>query len=122
MRTPVAPGRHTGDASKPIRQSFERPYVHGKFLFSGGQKLYIRGVTYGPFHPDESGCLYRDLAVVEGDFAAMAGAGINAIRVYTVPPIWLLNAALRNGLRVMVGIPWEQHITFLDRHDTAKDI
>ena len=44
----------------------------------------------------------------------MAANGINAVRTYTVPPRWLLDAALRHGLRVMVGLPWEQHVAFLD--------
>lgn len=48
----------------------------------------------------------------------MAANGINAVRTYTVPPLWLLDAACRHGLRVMVGIPWEQHIAFLD--DTSR--
>jgi GT2 family glycosyltransferase len=96
--------------------------VEGKFLFCGEEKLYLRGVTYGPFHPDESGCLYRDASVVDRDFAMMASNGINAVRTYTVPPLWLLDSARRNGLWVMVGIPWEQHITFLDRPGTADAV
>ena len=31
----------------------------GKFLFAGDVKLYVRGVTYGPFQPDEDGCFYH---------------------------------------------------------------
>src|SRR5262249_16868588 len=34
------------------------------------------------------------------------------------PPRWLMDVAMANGLRVMVGLPWEQHITFLD--DAAR--
>ena len=44
----------------------------------------------------------------------MAAHGINAVRVYSVPPRWLLDAASRHGLRVMVGLAWEQHVAFLD--------
>ena len=44
----------------------------------------------------------------------MAANGINAVRTYTVPPRWLLDLALEHGLCVMVGLPWEQHVTFLD--------
>ena len=51
---------------------------------------------------------------VAGDFAAMAAAGFNAVRTYTVPPRWLLDVAADHGLRVMVGLPWEQHVAFLD--------
>src|SRR6185369_13139947 len=59
---------------------------------------------------------------VSADFAAMAAAGFNAVRVYTVPPEWLLDEALRHGLWVHVGIPWEQHVAFLDERGRARDI
>jgi GT2 family glycosyltransferase len=52
----------------------------------------------------------------------MADVGINTVRVYTVPPRWLLDIALDEGLLVMVGLPWEQHVTFLDDADRAADI
>src|SRR5258708_1971520 len=103
-------------------QPRNRPQAMGKFLFANGEKLYLRGVTYGPFGADEQGCLYRDSELVERDFALMAARGINAVRTYTVPPQCLLDAALRHGLWVMAGIPWEQHITFLDDPATADGI
>src|SRR5205085_2015974 len=56
------------------------------------------------------------------DFAQMAENGINAVRVYTLPPRWLLDTAQRHGLRVMVGLPWEQHIAFLDDPGRQRDI
>jgi GT2 family glycosyltransferase len=94
--------------------SRQRARVTGKFLSVGEERLYLQGVTYGPFHPNQHGCLYHDHETVERDFTLMAVHGINAVRTYTAPPVWLLDAACKHGLRVMVGIPWEQHITFLD--------
>lgn len=82
----------------------------------------IRGVTYGPFRPDENGCEYGSPDSVQADFKHMAEAGINSVRVYTVPPTWLLDIAQECGLRVMVGLPWEQHITFLDDSTRADAI
>ena len=99
-----------------------RPQVQGKFLFVGDEKLWIRGVTYGTFRPDADGNEYHDAETVEQDFAQMAESGLNAIRTYTVPPRWLLDAAQRHGLRVMVGLPWEQHVTFLDDRKRARSI
>src|SRR5205085_12427144 len=90
----------------------------GKFIEAGGEKLYLRGVTYGTFAPDERGDEFHDRGVVADDFAAIAEAGANAVRTYTVPPTWLLDDAADPGLRVLVGVPWEQHVTFLD--DTAR--
>ncbi len=99
-----------------------RPCVRGKFIYVGDDKLYVRGVTYGPFRPDEFGCEYHQPQDVDRDFALMAANGINAVRTYTVPPHWLLEMALLHGLRVMVGIPWEQHITFLDDRERIRTI
>jgi O-antigen biosynthesis protein len=59
-------------------------------------------------------------AVVERDFALMAANGFNAVRTYTVPAPWLLDAAHRHQLRVMVGLGWEQHVAFLDDRDRAR--
>ena len=44
----------------------------------------------------------------------MAGLGINTVRIYTPPRRDLLDEAARHGLRVMVGLPWSQHVAFLD--------
>ena len=52
----------------------------------------------------------------------MAAAGFNAVRIYSVPPAWLLDEALRHGLWVQVGIPWEQHVAFLDERGRPRAI
>ena len=52
----------------------------------------------------------------------MAQHGINAVRTYTVPTSYLLDVAERNGIKLMVGLPWEQHILFLDDPITTKNI
>src|SRR5215217_5711948 len=82
-----------------------RPSVRGKFIFVGGEKFYVRGVTYGTFRPGEDGSQYPHPEVVERDFTQMAANGINGVRTYTVPSRWLLDAAQRHGLRVMAGLP-----------------
>ena len=48
--------------------------------------------------------------------------GINAVRTYTLPPKCLLDTAQKSNLRVLAGVPWEQHITFLDRARLARDL
>lgn len=98
-----------------------RPLVRGKFLSAGEEKLSVRGVTYGTFRPDADGNEYQP-AQVDFDFAQMGAHGINAVRLYTVPPRWLLDTALTHGLRVMVGLPWEQHVTFLDERRRTRSI
>jgi O-antigen biosynthesis protein len=99
-----------------------RPTVQGKFVYVGEEKLYVRGVTYGTFAPDATGATFHDLETVERDFAAMAANGVNAVRTYSTPPRWLLDAAGRHGLYVMVGLPWEQHVTFLDERARCASI
>ena len=64
---------------------------------------------------------YRHDAVHE-DFARMADEGINTIRLYTVPPTWLLDAAADHGLLVMAGVAWEQHVAFLEGRKRATSI
>jgi GT2 family glycosyltransferase len=97
----------------------QRATVRGKSFYLGTRKLTVTGVTYGPFSSEPDGGFDRSTAA--RDFAQMVGAGINAIRIYTPPERWLLDLAHRHGLTVMVGIPWEQHIAFLDT-DAADGI
>src|SRR5215472_14493730 len=88
--------------------------VDGKFFCAGAAKHFVKGVTYGPFAPGSHGVQFPELDMVERDFALMVTAGINTVRVFTVPPVWLLDAAHRHGLKVLVGLPWSQHVAFLD--------
>src|SRR6266446_2107963 len=76
-----------------------RPKIRGKFIFVGEDKFYIRGVTYGTFRPDAEGNEFPTPDLVEQDFALMAANGVNAVRTYTPPPVWLLDTAERHGLR-----------------------
>jgi GT2 family glycosyltransferase len=96
----------------------ERPRVGGKFIFTGDEKLYVRGVTYGTFA--DGG--YPRPANAARDFAAMAENEVNTVRVYTVPPRWLLDLAAEHGLRVLVGIPWEQHVVSIDERKRSRSI
>jgi hypothetical protein len=103
-------------------EKLTRPYAKGKFLYSGQEKLWVRGVTYGTFRPDESGNEFYNKRIIETDLSQMAANGINAIRTYTPPPRWLFDLAWKQGLFVMAGLPWEQHITFLDNGKNARSI
>jgi len=117
MRDPEAPTARPGWTFE-----LERPRVRGKFLFLGDEKLWVRGVTYGTFRPDDEGNEFHDRERVDSDFAEMAAHGVNAVRTYTVPPVWLLDTAQRRGLRVLVGVPWEQHVAFLDEPGRGRAV
>jgi hypothetical protein len=70
-----------------------RPHVGGTGIDLGDQTLCVRGVTYRTFHPTAEGTDYYDPERVARDFAQIAAHGLNAVRTYTVPPRWLLDAA-----------------------------
>ena len=88
--------------------------VAGKFLTVGARHFLIKGVSYGTFAPDASGCQYPDTEVVARDFALMRQAGVNTVRTYTAPPEAVLDEAARQHLQVIAGVPWPQHVAFLD--------
>jgi GT2 family glycosyltransferase len=96
--------------------------VEGKFLFAGDTKLFVKGVTYGPFAIGSHGDPFPERDVAIADFRLMAEMGANTLRVFTPPPVWLLDLAAEAGLRVLAGIPWSQHIAFLDDRETAEQI
>ena len=104
------------------KESIIRPQVSGKFIILGNEKFYIKGVTYGTFRPDEDGIQFPPREIIDMDFSLMALYGINTVRTYTTPPVSLLDIALKHGLKVMVGLPWEQHITFLDSDERVNAI
>lgn len=99
-----------------------RPASAGKFLRAGERKFWIKGVTYGTFRGEDEAGGYPPPDVVGADFDSMRAAGINTVRTYTVPPRWLLDLAQSNELRLMIGLPWEQHIAFLDEAGRAESI
>src|SRR5271154_7622335 len=96
--------------------------VDGKFFRAGAAKHFVKGVTYGPFAPDSQGDQFPEPDMVQRDFALMVTAGINTVRVFTVPPVWLLDAAQRHGLKMLVGLPWSQHVAFLDSAEVQESI
>jgi GT2 family glycosyltransferase len=120
--SPATEAAKTALTALPADGASGRPHVAGKFIFIGDEKFYVRGVTYGPFKPTADGCEYHTPQSVERDFALMAASNINTVRTYTMPPRWLLDIALKHDLRVMVGLPWEQHITFLDDSRRIRDL
>jgi GT2 family glycosyltransferase len=94
----------------------------GKLFFRKGEAIYLRGVTYGTFAPNENGEPYPGRQRVAQDLKSIASCGFNTVRTYTCPPRWLLDEAHANGLQVLAGVAWEQHVTFLDDPGLARDI
>jgi GT2 family glycosyltransferase len=67
----------------------------------------VRGATYGTFPPRRDGSPYPSADRLNDDFAAMAAAGLNVVRTYTVPPPDVLDAAAQHGLRLLVGVDYD---------------
>jgi GT2 family glycosyltransferase len=88
--------------------------VDGKCFVRGGQRLRVRGVTYGPFAPDADGQPFPARERAGEDFAAMRAAGVNAVRTYHLPPEWLLDLADEQGMNLLIDVPWPKHLCFLD--------
>src|SRR6185295_7223506 len=89
---------------------------------AGDERFLVKGVTYGTFAPDAQGYQFPSLQQVAADFRQMAGLGINTVRTYTPPRRELLDVAAAEGLRVMVGLPWSQHVAFLDDRSLKRTI
>ena len=98
------------------------PRTAGKFIEAGGQRFLIKGVSYGTFAPRTGWGQFPRTEQVRRDFALMAASGFNTVRTYTPPSLDLLDEAARHGLRVMVGLPWSQHVAFLDDARLTRSI
>ena len=98
----------------------ERVLTDGKFFRIGAQKFYPKGVTYGPFKPDTSGCTFPAPEQVKRDFELMKQLQANCLRVYHVPPPWFLDLAHEHGLKILVDYYWPKHTCFLEDHETME--
>ena len=100
----------------------ERPRISGKFFRLGEDAFFVKGVTYGTFAPAADGTQFPPPERVQGDFALMSARGLNAVRLYTAPRPEMLDEASRWGLRLMIGLPWTQHVAFLDDAALSREI
>ncbi len=112
-------------SEKPVTadiQSFERIVVRSKFFFEGARKFFIKGVTYGPFEPADDGIFLPTPERVREDLLQMTAGGVNLVRIYHVPPKWFLDLCIEHGVRVLVSIPWTQHVEFLRDKKVRKSV
>ena len=58
-------------APPPVR---ERVRVQSKFFFRGGHKFFLKGITYGPFHPDAAGDFVGTPERVRADSRSRCGS------------------------------------------------
>ena len=83
--------------------------MDGKFFRAGGERVFLKMVTYGPFPTPTPEVLIDH----NKQMAQVAEAGFNALRVYEEPEMSLLDAAYQAGLSVFVGLNWDYHRDFI---------
>src|SRR6266853_1339870 len=108
--------------SGPVPSLPARPAVDGKFLTVGGERFWIKGVTYGSFSPNDEGEPFPPIAQVRDDFAFMRESGINTVRLYTPPSDRIADAALEAGLFLIPDICWGPRKCELDDPDRMNFI
>src|SRR5437870_13732008 len=101
--------------------SAPRVLVDGKFFRLGGKKFYAKGLTYGPFAPNEQKGMFPAREQTARDFLQIRELGANLLRVYYVPPRWFLDLAAEHDLRVLVDVPWPKHLCFLESGRAKKE-
>jgi glycosyltransferase involved in cell wall biosynthesis len=107
--------------SPTVVTSRARVTVDGKFFRVDGRKFHPKGVTYGPFGsgPEGDGYSTREQTLLDLDRIRELGA--NTLRVYHLPPRWFLDLLHEQGLKVLVDVPWNKHLCFLDSEEARQD-
>ena len=96
--------------------------VRAKFFFDGEEKFFLKGATYGPFAPDAEGFFVGTPAQARRDFEMVQALGINLLRLYHVPPVWFLDLCREFRLRVLISIPWAEHVEFLNNKTIRRQV
>ncbi|MEO8353326.1 MAG: glycosyltransferase [Chthoniobacteraceae bacterium] len=122
MSAPVEASQSISTTAPADSSAVEPIRVRAKFFYEGERKWFLKGVTYGPFRPNADGDLISSPERAREDLGLMREMGVNLIRIYHVPPRWLLDLALEHGLRVLISIPWTQHVEFLNSGKLRRQI
>jgi len=107
-----------------VASKHPRLSVDGKFFRRGAEKFYLKGVAYGPFAPNADGEPFASPEQTARDFALARELGANLLRIYNVPPRWFLDLAAQHELLLLIDIPWNKQLCFLDsakERDAARD-
>ena len=95
-------------------QNLPRVSVDGRFFRRSAQKLCLKGVAYGPFMPNAQGEPFASPEITDRDFVQIRDLGANLLRIYHVPPRWFLDLAAKHDLLLLIDVPWDKHLCFLD--------
>ena len=106
----------------PAPDSPQRLQVAGKYFSRGGRKVYLSGLTYGPFGPGQVNGGLHDPAATMKDLAQLRSMGANALRLYHAPPEWFLDLCAEHELHVTVSLPWLDHVDFLSSRQAQQQV
>lgn len=95
--------------------------VAGKFFRQGDTKVFLSGVCYGPFQPNQAGECFPEPDQLRADFAQIQSLGFDTVRVYTPPSEAVLAEASRLGLRLLAGVDWTDHVDFISEPRHAEE-
>lgn len=109
---------HAG-RSRAVECVTNRVRGDGKFFRLGAEKFHVKGVTYGPFAPDEQGRPFASEEQTRRDFELIAGMNANCVRIYHTPPRWFLDLALEMGLKVFLDVAWPKNLNFVGVPDVT---
>lgn len=99
-----------------------RLQVSGKYFSRQGEKVYLSGLTYGPFGPGTvNGGLHSPEQSLR-DLQLLREMGANALRLYHVPPDWFLDLCGEHGLSAVISLPWMDHVDFLRERRTQRQV
>src|SRR4051794_12813276 len=116
-----APAVMSGGRQRRAEPVTDRVRRDGKFFRVGDEKFYVKGVTYGPFAANREGLPLPERAQVRRDFEQIRDLGANCVRIYHVPPRWLLDLAHELGLKIFLDVAWPKNLTFVgDAEVTAQ--
>lgn len=100
-----------------------RVVAAGKFLqLADGTPHFVRGVSYGPFKPNSRGEPFPEDERLAADLGHMAALGFNTVRLYELPTAAVLREVEALGLRLIIGIPWTEHVDFLADRALCREI
>lgn len=95
----------------------------GKYLqLADGTPFFLRGISYGPFAPNSQGEPFPEDERLIADLCHIASLGFNTVRIYELPTATLLSKAEALGLRLIVGIPWMEHVDFMSDRALQREI
>ncbi len=94
----------------------------GKFFRRGSERFHAKGLTYGPFSPNSEGFPFAGPGRTQKDFEIIKSTGANLLRLYDVPPGWLLDLAQDHDLKLLIDVPWTKQVCFLDVERSRQEI